>query len=142
MHSKYAIICSAILVLATSCKTTEFSGGEENWVLLGESKANHIFENDVIRIKNRERYTALQLYVKSRDVEIKSVSITLINGDILTPSVESVVRQGERSRVIELAADGRQLDKITLRYQSLGKIFTRKGTVQVGGRLYDPNRPY
>jgi hypothetical protein len=138
----YTIVWTVVLILTSSCKSTEFFGGEENWILLGEIKANHIFEKDVLRIKNRERFTALQLYVTTKDVEIKNFTVTFINGDILQPSIESVVRQGERSRIIELAADGRQLEKITLRYKSLGKILTRKGRVQIGGRLYDPSRPY
>ena len=142
MHMKIYTIILGLLIILTSCKSTEFVGGEENWMLLGERKANHIFEKDILKINSREKYTALQLYVTTRDVQIKDLAITLINGDVLRPSVESVIRQGERSRVIELAADGRQLEKITFRHKSLGKLFSRKGRVQVGGRFYNPNRPY
>ena len=46
----------------------------------------------------------------------------LINGDIIKPAIESTIRKDDRSRIIDLAADGRQLEKITVRYRAEGKL--------------------
>lgn len=112
---------------------------DKGWVLLGEKKVNHLVEKDVFKIKRRDKFTAVRLFIQERDVEIEGLEIMLINGDILKPSIESKINQGERSRIIELAADGRQLEKITVRYRAQGKLFSRKGKMQIGGKPRNPN---
>jgi hypothetical protein len=129
-------------VYTSSCSPPDFINGENGWVLLGERKVNHLFEKDVFRIKNRDKFTSVRLYVSERDVDIKEVEIMLVNGDVLKSSIETTVRQGDRSRIIDLAADGRQLETITVRYRSSGKLFSHKGKVQIGGRPLNPNDNY
>jgi hypothetical protein len=142
MNGKAYILACIVLVYMWSCKSPDFINGESGWVLLGERKVNHLFEKDVFGIKSRDKFTAVRLYVSDKDVDIKSLEIMLINGDILKPSIESTIRQGDRSRIIDLAADGRQLEKITVRYRSEGKLFSHKGKVQIGGRRHNPNNNY
>ena len=131
-----------LLVGMSSCKGPEFMNGEKGWVLLGERKVNHLSDKDVFRIKSRDKFTAIRLYVAERDIEIRDLEIMLINGDVLKPSIESTIREHERSRIIDLAADGRQLEKITVVYRANGKVFSHKGKVQIGGRPYNPNDSY
>ena len=142
MYGKANILACFLLVYTSSCLSPDFINGENGWVLLGERKVNHLFEKDVCRIKSRDKFTSVRLYVSDRDVDIKAVEIMLVNGDILKPSIESTIRQGDRSRIIDLAADGRQLETITVRYRSAGKIFSHKGKVQIGGRPHNPNDNY
>ena len=142
MHSKIYILLVILLVWTSSCRSPDFAGGEKGWVLLGERKANHLADKDVFNIKSRNKFTAIQLYVTERDIEIKDLEIMLINGDVLKPSIETTIRQRERSRIIDLAADGRQLEKITIVYRAEGKLFSRKGKVQIGGRPHNPNDNY
>jgi hypothetical protein len=126
-----------------SCKpVTNIINEGEGWVLLGEEKVNHIRERDVISIRTQDTFTALRLYVKERKVTIQSMKIYLINGDILQPSLEKSISSNERSRIVEIAADGRQLDRIELRYRSEGSIFTKRGVIQLLGRRYNPNGRY
>jgi hypothetical protein len=126
-----------------SCKpVTNIISEGEGWVLLGEEKVNHIRERDVISIRTQDTFTALRLYVKERKVTIQSMKIYLINGDILQPSLEKSISSNERSRIVEIAADGRQLDRIELRYRSEGSIFTKRGVIQLLGRRYNPNGRY
>jgi hypothetical protein len=134
MNKKAFILLYSLTLMASSCKSPDFITDETGWVLLGERKVNHLVEKDVFRIKSRDRFTALRLYVKDRDVEIRSVEIMLVNGDILKPSIGSTIQQGERSRMIDLGAEGRQLESVTVKYSADGKIFSRKGKVQLGGR--------
>jgi len=101
--------------------------------LLGEKKVNHLVEKDVFKVKSRDMFTAVRLYIQERDVEIKGLEIMLINGDIIKPAMESTIGKDDRSRIIDLAADGRQLEKITVRYRAEGKLFSRNGKIQIGG---------
>jgi len=141
-HPRIYILSVILLVWTSSCKSPDFAGGEKGWVLLGERKANHLSDKDVFNIQSRNKFMAIQLYVEGRDIEIKDLEIMLINGDVLKPSIETTIRQRERSRIIDLAADGRQLEKITIVYRSHGKLFSRKGKVQIGGRPHNPNDNY
>ena len=128
------IVLFALVIILNSCGPSQrLLEPEGDWEFLAQGHANHIREKDVFRIKSKEKFAALRLYVFHRDVSIRSVQITLINGDILTPQMDSRLSAGQSSRTIELAADGRQLDKITIRYKSAGKLFSEKALVQVGG---------
>lgn len=96
-----------MLGLMVSCKSTDFIGDEKGWELLGKKNVNHLREKDVVTVKTREKFTALRLYAKKRDIFVKDVEVILINGDILRPGVENTIKSGEKSRLIELAMDGK-----------------------------------
>jgi len=142
MYRKAYNFACVLIVWTSSCSSPNFVEGEKGWVFLGERKVNHLYEKDVFRIKSRDKFTAVRLYVSERDIDIKDLEIMLINGDILKPSIESTIRLGDRSRIIDLAADGRQLETITVRYRADGKLFSHKGKVQIGGRPRNPNDNY
>ncbi len=120
----------------------QFAQEEKGWVLLDEEKVNHLREKDVHQVKGNTKFTALRIYVRDRDVFIKDLEVHLINGDILKPAIEKEVKRGERSRVIELAADGRQLDYITIRYKSKGALFTKRAAVLFVAKQYNANGAY
>src|SRR5688572_26382768 len=117
MHRKIYVLFGILLFLTSSCRSPDFINGEKGWVLLGEKKVNHLSDKDVFTIKSRDKFTAIQLYVEDGEIEIKNLEIMLINGDILKPSIESSIGHHGRSRVIDLAADGRQLEKIIIVYR-------------------------
>jgi hypothetical protein len=92
LYGKTYILACVLLVYTPSCLAPDFINGENGWVLLGERKVNHLFEKDVFRIKNRDKFTSLCLYGSERDFDIKEVEIMLVNGDVLKPSIETTVR--------------------------------------------------
>ncbi|MEJ7646404.1 MAG: hypothetical protein WKF87_17535 [Chryseolinea sp.] len=141
--SKFLSILGCLLLATTfSCRTTQFIDQEGGWSFLGEEKVNHLRENDVFKIKSRDKFTALRVYVKEGDVEIRNVEVLLINGDILKPVIEEKILQGERSRLVELGAEGRQLEQVRIWYRASGKMFSKKALVQLGGRRYDSNKKF
>ena len=142
MNPKFNILFFFVLVWTSSCRGPHLTNGEKGWVLLGERKANHFSDKDVFNVKSRDKFTAIRLYALDRDIEIKKLEVVLVNGDILKPSIESMIRKDERSRIIDLAADGRQLEKIIIVYSSEGKLFRHKGKIQIGGRPHNPNDKY
>jgi hypothetical protein len=106
---------------------------EPDWIYLGQGTATHLRETDVFKIRSKEIFAALKLYVYNRGISLKRVEVTLVNGDVLVPAVDSYIAAGNRSRAIELSADGRQIEKITIRYKSDGKLFSAKALVQIAG---------
>jgi len=130
----YMLLLLATSILASSCGSTQrLLEPEPDWVFLGQRKASHLRENDVFKIKNKDKFAVLKLYVYNRSISIKRVEITLINGDVLKPALDAHINAGDRSRTIELSSDGRQIDKITIRYKSDGRLFSDKALVQIGG---------
>lgn len=122
------------LMLMSGCGSSKrLLEPEPNWIFLAQGKANHLREKDVFTIRNREKFAALKIYAYHRAVTISRMEITLVNGDVLTPAIDPHIGAGDRSRTIELSADGRQVEKITLRYKSAGKLFTDKALIQIGG---------
>ncbi len=146
-RSLISLLVSVLLVSISGCHPSsylfeQFAQEEKGWVLLEETKVNHIREKDVLKIKGNQKFTSLRLYVRNRDIDIHDLEVHMISGDILKPAIEKEVKRGERSRVIELAADGRQLDYITIRYRSKGAWFTKRATVLFVGKQYNPNGAY
>ncbi|HTE32181.1 MAG TPA: hypothetical protein VK666_17495 [Chryseolinea sp.] len=135
MNKIISVGCAVLIAALFSCNSSSrFITNDKSWLFLGERKVSHLKESDVIQVKSREKFTALRLYVSERPIEIKYVEVTLINGDVLRPVIENTIPAGEQSRMIELGAEGRQLDHITLRYRASGKIFSKKAVIQVGGK--------
>jgi len=132
------IVC--IGVVSGCSSTSRLLEPEPGWVFLAQGKANHLREKDKFTIDNREQFAAIKLYVYHRRVTVDQIKIQLVNGDIIIPSIQPVIDAGNRSRTIELSADGRQIENITLRYKSQGKLFSDKALIQIGGLRPDENR--
>lgn len=125
------IACSSVMWGCGS--TPRLLEPEPGWIYLGERNVNHWTEKDVFSIESREKFAAIKFYAYTRSVTIKKIEIKLINGDVLVPSTYPVIKAGDRSRVIELSPDGRQIERITIRYKSEGKLFSDKAILQVAG---------
>lgn len=135
--NKLSILYVVVIASLFSCRSaSHFVTQEGGWILLAEKKVNHLNEKDVVEINSLDRFTALRLHAKDRDLQIKSIEITLINGDRLSPAIESKISKGQNSRVIELASEGRQIVNIRVKYRSEGNLFSKKGKVQFAGRPY------
>jgi hypothetical protein len=132
--NKLIVVCVLLAVMAMSCQSPKLLKQDEGWTYLGQSKASHIREKDVIKIKSRDKFTELRIYVFDKNVDIKDFEVMLINGDVLTPVLDKKILAGDNSRVIELSTDGKQLEHLLIRYRSEGALFTKKALVQYGGR--------
>src|SRR5437764_8179806 len=103
----------AVSILLFSCVSSRrIMGLEEGWDLLGTAKVNFIKDKDEIPVRSRNMYTAIRFAVEDKDIHLSEVKIYLNNGDILQPALSDVIKAGEQSRVIDLAADGRMIDHI------------------------------
>jgi hypothetical protein len=132
------VLLVLIAVSTFSCVTRRSLGLEEGWELLAERKVNFIRDKDEIEVKSRNMFTAIRFQVEDRDIRLNDLEIFFQNGDKLSPAIDDVIRAGESSRIIEIARDGRYIDKITFKYRTTGSILQGRANVLVIGQRYYP----
>lgn len=137
-RTAYLLFFTIIAITIVSCKTTRSIGIEEGWELLGEQKVNFVRDKDVIDVDSRYQFTAIRFRVEDKDVIIKDLVVIFQNGDKLTPAIEEAIPAGGSSREIELARDGRYIDRIEFTYRSTGSLLEGRSNVLVLGKRYYP----
>ncbi len=109
--------------------------GRGDWTELG-CKQVSLFgrDRDSIRVGRREgRFQAIRLYVRGADVEMIDLQVVYANGQSDDVRVRSFIRQGDRTRPLELAGDrGRSIDRIDMVYRTIPN-FKGLATVCVEG---------
>ena len=133
----FAAFMLVFSMLCLSCTSSRRSiGVEEGWELLSSQKVNFIRDKDEIRINSRSQYTAIRFKVEDKDVRIHDLKIFYTNGDKLDPSLDAVIPADQYSREIELALDGRYIDRIEFKYRSTGNLLKGRANVLVFGKKY------
>src|SRR5918993_3999268 len=126
----FSIVSLVLLACGSSRRTF---GLEEGWELLGERKVAFVRDKDVMEVKSPNQFTAIRFYVEDKDISIKDLKIQFENGDKMEPALDDVIKAGEQSRVIELAADGRRISSIEFKYRSMGSLLEgRANVVEIG----------
>ncbi|HEY0057917.1 MAG TPA: hypothetical protein VGB56_02220 [Flavisolibacter sp.] len=132
-----------VLTMISACGSSRRSIAiEEGWELLGESKVNFVRDKDQIKVYSSNSFTAIRFRVEDRDVVIHDLSIFFTNGDKLEPNIDEVVVADQYSRVIELAREGRNIDRIEFRYRTTGNVLRGRAKVLILGQRYDPYRRF
>ncbi len=135
----YLLPVFLITMLILSCITTRRSlPVEEGWDFLGEKKVNFVRDVDVIEVNSRNSYTDIRFKVEDREVVLRELKIVFENGDKLEPAVNDVIRADEFSRNIELARDGRTIDRIEFKYRTPGNVLQGRANVLVFGIRFYP----
>ena len=136
-------VAGFLSLLISACGSSRRTFGlEEGWELLGESKVNFLRDKDVMEVKSRNMFTAIRFYVEDKDVRITDLKIQFENGDKIEPALDDVIKAGEQSRMIDLAADGRRINNIEFKYRSMGSVLEGRANVVVTGRRYNPYGRY
>lgn len=136
-------ICLSLFIVAlfllSSCGSSRRSIGlEEGWELLSERKVNFVRDKDEIVIESRNQFTELRFKVEDRDVRINDLKIYFDNGDKLEPALDEIIPANQSSRIIELARDGRRIEKIEFRYRTTGNVLKGRANVLLIGKKYNP----
>lgn len=127
----------SLVIISLSCGSTRNSiAVEEGWELLGETKAGFIRETDVINVNSRNQFTAIRFKVEAAEIKLSELGVFFEGGDKLSPAVDETIPAGKESRLIELAADGRTITKIELKYRTVGSIIKKKANILVFGKRY------
>jgi len=133
------LIALVMMITAASCSSSRRSVGvEEGWELLSASKVNFVRDRDVITVNSHNTFTALRFKVEDRDIRINDLKVYFQNGDKLEPNIDDVIPADQYSRIIELAADGRIIDRIEFKYRTTGSILKGRANVLVFGKKYYP----
>lgn len=126
-----------LLTVITSCSSSRKSiGVEEGWELLSSQKVNFIKDKDEIQLNSQTQYTALRFKVEDKEVHIHDLTVYFRNGDKLEPSLDAVIPKDAYSRDIELATEGRYIDKISFKYRSTGSLLKGRANVLLFGKKY------
>jgi hypothetical protein len=125
------------LMVLVSCTSTRSIAIEEGWELLGEQKVNFIRDKDQIVVTSRNEFTALRFRVEDRDTRINYLKIYFTSGDILQPAIDEIISAGQSSKIIELAREGRPIEKIEFKYHTIGgNLLEGRANVLVFGKKY------
>jgi len=132
------VVFFSVLLLASCNSSKRIVGVEEGWEVLGQRKVNFVRDKDVINVKSRNMFTAIRFRVEDRDIRISDLKVYYINGDKLEPSINEDIAAGQSSKIIELARDGRYIEKIEFKYRTTGNLLKGRAQVIVLGRRFNP----
>lgn len=90
-------------------------------------------DRDSVRVGRREgRFKAIRLHVRGADVEMLDLKVVYSNGQPDDIPVRSVIRQGERTRPLDLKGFERSIDRVDMAYRTIPN-FKGMATVCVEG---------
>lgn len=94
----------------------------DKWELLGSQKVRFRGERDKIRVGRREgRFESLVLSVKDGDVEIREMTVNFVRGAPQKFTVNGIIKEGQRTRPIDLRGGDRAIESIDFVYRSVGR---------------------
>jgi hypothetical protein len=93
--------------------------GERRWVELGCKDVAFLgSDRDSIRVGRREgRFKAIRLEARGNDVEMLDLKVVYAGGDVDDIRVRSLIRQGTRTRPLDLQGRQRAIERIDMIYQ-------------------------
>jgi hypothetical protein len=109
-------------------------GGGRDWTELGCQRVS-LFQKDrdSIRVGRREgRFKAIRLHVRGADVEVFDLRVVYANGAPDDIAVKHFLRQGERTRPLDLRGWERSIDRVDMTYRTIPN-FKGLATVCVEG---------
>lgn len=109
-------------------------GAGRDWIELGCQQVS-LFgrDRDAVRVGRREgRFKAIRLHVRGADVEMLDLKVIYANGQPDDLPVRSIIRQGERTRPLDLRGFERSIDRVEMVYSTVPN-FKGMATVCVEG---------
>jgi hypothetical protein len=96
-------------------------GGGRDWVELGCQRVSLFgVDRDAIRVGRREgRFKAIRLHVRGADINMLDLTVVYANGDPDRIPVRSIIRQGDRTRPLDLRGRQRSIDRIEMTYVTI-----------------------
>src|SRR5262249_43189846 len=96
-------------------------GSGRDWVELGCQRVQLFgVDRDVIQVGRREgRFKAIRLHVRGADVNLLDLKVVYGNGEPDHIPVRSVIRQGDRTRPLDLRGWERVINRIEMTYLTI-----------------------
>jgi hypothetical protein len=96
-----------------------FAGISDGWIQLGTEKVNARMERDEIRAASKGFVKQVVIEVRGAAVYFESVAVHLGDGEVVDLPVRSIIKAGERTRVIDLPGNARLIRKVVFVHQKL-----------------------
>jgi hypothetical protein len=130
-----ALACAGLVATdAHAQRDRDRDRGERRWVELGCKEVAFLgADRDSIRVGRREgRFKAIRLEARGNDVEMLDLRVIYANGEPDDIPVRALIRQGTRTRPLDLRGWQRPIERIDLVYQKRLN-FRGRATVCVEG---------
>jgi len=129
-----AVLAAALLCTGVAATDAHAQRREGRWVELGCKEVAFLgTDRDTIRVGRREgRFKAIRLEARGNDVEMIDLKVIYANGEPDDIPVRSLIRQGTRTRALDLRGRERAIREIVMVYQKRLN-FRGKATVCVEG---------
>lgn len=108
-----------VLFLAACLSNPVLAGLTDGWIQLGKEKVKPRIERDVIRAASKGLVKQVVIEVRGTAVYFESVTVHLGNGEVIDLPVRSLIKAGERTRVIDLPGNARLIRKVVFVHQKL-----------------------
>jgi hypothetical protein len=114
-----ALVCTGLVAADAQAQRRDRDGDRDRWVDLGCKQVNFIgADRDSIRVGRREgRFKAIRLQAKGNDVEMLDLKVIYASGAPDDISVRAMIRQGTRTRPLDLRGRERAIDQIDMVYR-------------------------
>ena len=113
----FAVLCTGLVTAEAQAQRWERD--REGWVELGCKQVSFLgADRDTIRVGRREgRFKAIRLAARGNDVEMLDLQVIYANGVPDDIPVRSLIRQGTRTRPLDLRGRDRSIRRIDMVYQ-------------------------
>jgi hypothetical protein len=114
-----ALVCAGLLAADAQAQRRDRDGDRGRWVELGCRQVAFIgADRDTIRVGRREgRFKAIRLEARGNDVEMLDLKVIYANGAPDDIRVRSLIRQGTRTRPLDLKGWQRPIQEIQMIYR-------------------------
>lgn len=113
------MVQSFVLLLMASLANPVVAGISDGWIRLGKEKVNARMERDEIRAASKGFVKQVVIEVKGAAVYFESVAVHLGDGEVVDLPIRSIIKAGERTRVIDLPGNARLIRKVVFVHQKL-----------------------
>ena len=113
-----AAITAAVLCAGLMVPDAQAQRRDGRWVELGCKEVSFLgVDRDTIRVGRREgRFKAIRLEARGNDVEMIDLKVIYANGEPDDIQVRSLIRQGTRTRALDLRGRERAIRQIDMVY--------------------------
>lgn len=126
MWRRIALFCLGFLALAVTVESVyaqryerRWHHDQARWKLLGTQAVGFGVDKDVIRVGADDgAFKSLVLVVRKNDIFLHRMTVVFGNGDRQDMRIDDTLRDGERTRSLDLEGRQRVIDRIELVYKS------------------------
>ena len=130
-----ALALIGAVILACLCQPPSAQAAtpdwRKGWEKLASRTVNLSTEQDETPLSHKGKLQKLVFEVRKASVNFKDVKVHLLTGQVLDIPVRSVIKEGDRTAVIDLPGEARTVKKIVFTYESLR---SRRAEVVVWGK--------